>query len=395
MSELSDLFRPLVDRVPPGPSVEELTGRVVRRRRRRRVRRAAGASIAVAVAVVAAVTLGTRNGSVHKIIVGNSPPATVDIGPAMLPGIVGPPGAQVVSYGNASMLVPSSWTLQEPTVCAGDQSFSEINPGPGYSPPGSCIVPPAMIPAHYARLRDDPTNPNGSQLQPQPTVTFNGHRATVSRCAPTANCTAGLVTFAFPDLGVHLRVDAADAKSIASTIRFSPRYLVLAAQKRPVTIPPDWSTVTYDGIQVRVPASWPVRQLGNSHPGPDACGSRTFFAAPVVDVGPGTNQGLPCQTAYDLMAPVPPRLPVVDGVWIHPSIAPLQGGTVLRAVPTRVLLAPSTRQTAAPAALNSPALPLLVLVTTNSQGQRIELDVGLGNNPVIAAAIIASINQSP
>ena len=108
-------------------------------------------------------------------------------------------------------------------MCAGDQSFSEINPGPGYSPPGSCIVPPAMVPAHYAQLSGYPAARSGSQLQPQPTVTFNGHRATVSGCPPAASCTAGLVTFAFPDLGVYLRVDAADARSIASTIRFSPR----------------------------------------------------------------------------------------------------------------------------------------------------------------------------
>ena len=69
MNELSDLLQPLVDLMPPGPSVDELTQRVKARRRRRKLGFSGVVAVVIAAAALAvALLVPTRFGRKVEVV---------------------------------------------------------------------------------------------------------------------------------------------------------------------------------------------------------------------------------------------------------------------------------------------------------------------------------------
>jgi hypothetical protein len=269
-----------------------------------------------------------------------------------------------VNYGNASIVVPASWRTLLPgvTTCAEDVVLLG-------SAAGSCGPAQPGGPTSFAHLQALPTRlPRGTSQ------TINGHTAIV--LAPSD----GSRTYVFPGLGVELEVAGPDAYSIARSIGWSSRYMVLHDEGE-VDIPPSWGTTSYQGVAVRLPRSWPLAKVGPAE-GEPGCGAD--FYRPTLFEGPPFFQ--------PICPPVLAEPPLVDGVWLqggaglNQAQATADGYTALSGTRTKVYFA----QGQDPMGL----LPFLHLLVVTGYGSLVALDVGLGPDPMVAAAIIASITAA-
>ena len=147
-----------------------------------------------------------------------------------------------------------------------------------------------------------------------------------------------------------------------------------------VSIPADWGTTSYDGVAVRLPRSWPLAKVGSAE-GELGCGA-DFLTSKLVE-GP---------VFVHICGLVSAEPPLVDGVWLQGASALDQaqatagGYTVLRSTPTKVYLA----QGQDPLGL----VPFLHLLVVTGTGNLDAMDVGLGPDPTVAAAIVASITAT-
>ncbi|MGH3599656.1 MAG: hypothetical protein ACRDQH_05155, partial [Pseudonocardiaceae bacterium] len=138
-----------------------------------------------------------------------------------------------------------------------------------------------------------------------------------------------------------------------------------------------WKTVRYQGIQVRVPADWPVRA-------PSAC---TVVPTAPPRVGMGPPSGALCEVqAY--------RQPAGDGLAMTPvartadgsAAVPPAGGVKTLSGPPTSELAVSLFDTPGPG--NGSSIGAFLAVADNSM----TVTVGLGVDPTIAEAVIDSIS---
>jgi len=129
--------------------------------------------------------------------------------------------------------------------------------------------------------------------------------------------------------------------------------------------------VSYRGVQVDVPASWPVvdgmHTAGCGEPFP---GKPTAYVGPNLG-GPGAMAGCPF---IDLR-----RLPRRDGVWLQPGIAPSNARTVTTRSGT-VVRAPGRSEL-------GPFLQVWF--------HRISIQIEIGRDPRVARAIFNSIGYAP
>jgi hypothetical protein len=201
--------------------------------------------------------------------------------------------------------------------------------------------------------------------------TINGHTAIV------VGPSDGRRTYAFPGLGVELEVAGPDDYSIAHSIGWSSRNMVLHDVGE-VDIPPSWSTTSFQSISVRLPRSWPLAKVGPAEGEP---GCVADFYRPTLFEGPPFFQ--------PMCPPVSGAPPLVDGVWlqggagVNQAQATADGYTALRGTRTKVYFA----QSQDPMGLH----PQLHLLVETGYGNLDAIDVGLGPDPRVAAAIIASI----
>ncbi len=310
---------------------------------------------------------GSRSRTISS---GDAETTTLDTAPTGTTTPV-PAGHIRVNYGNASIVVPNKWQIFQPGVTTCDSSPIENVVLLGNAALGgpSCGSGASRASTSFAHLQGLPARtPNG------PHRTINGQAAIVL-AAPAS----GIATYAIPALGVELEVEGAQAASIVPSLGWSSRYLALHPQT-PVTIPQGWGTATYDGVTIRLPRTWPLTKVGPAQ-GEPGCGAD--FSSPQLLEGPvfGHTCGLSLGPA-----------PLSDGVWLQgPSgmnEAELAGPgyTSLRTTPTRVFLDDSQD----PMGVN----PLLHLLAIGRGGAVDAIDVGLGPNPDVAAAIIASITAA-
>ncbi|HWG72996.1 MAG TPA: hypothetical protein VG184_02960 [Acidimicrobiales bacterium] len=281
-------------------------------------------------------------------------------------------GYMRVDYANASIVVPASWKTLLPgvTTCGPNATKDAVLLGGAAEGGPSCGPGQAAAPTSFARLQAIPARlPAGT---PQ---TINGQAATV--VPPT---TPGAPpTYVFPRLGVELEVAGPQTNSIVASIGWSTRYLVLHPPTA-LTVPHGWGTATYQGVTIRLPRSWPLTKVGHAQ-GEPGCGAD--FSTPELLEGPVFAHS--CAVSLG-----PP--PSVDGVWLqgHTGTTETQLGAgryeALRSAPTKVFLDDSADPMGAD--------PLLHLLVVTRSGSVNGIDVGLGPDPAVAQAIIASITAT-
>jgi hypothetical protein len=274
-----------------------------------------------------------------------------------------PAGDMRVNYGIASIVVPASWRTLLPGWATCVEAVVFLG-----SAAGSCGPAQPGRPTSFAHLQALPTAfPRGTSQ------TINGHTAVV--LAPSD----GSRTYVFPGLGVELKVAGSDAYRIAHSIGWSSRDMVLNDMAH-VGIPPSWGTTIYEGVAVRLPRSWPLAKVGPAE-GEPGCGA-DFFTPKLLE-GP---------VFFHTCGLVSAEPPLVDGVWLqggaglNQAQATADGYTALSGTRTKVYFA----QGQDPMGL----LPFLHLLVVTGYGSLDALDVGLGPNPMVAAAIIASVTAT-
>lgn len=354
--------------------------RTVRARRRRH-----GAVLSAVVLAVGGIAAGlavsaSSGGSTERVSTGPVPAGA----PASGAGVT-PPGFVRVDYGRASIAVPAGWKVITPgeTVCPAFDDvvlLDDVQAGSGC--PGMTGGP--GLHSSYAGLVGLSGPPAAGAR-----VEVNGHPGV--RLPAVAE--PGSERFAYPDLGVVLTVAGPQAAAIAGSVGWSAQHLAVHPAG-PAGVPAGWKTVSYAGLDLRVPPSWPVSRVAVHQADPGVCGPPEFDGPQVYE---GSGQISPS---------CPPIIPSVtagvDGVWIRHyrgSTAQLRptGSQPLGISGLQVVELPQ------PSGYAQPVLRLVVLPSTSrspgvsSTGPpvAVSIDIGLGPDPSTASRILASLSTLP
>jgi hypothetical protein len=196
----------------------------------------------------------------------------------------------------------------------------------------------------------------GGSVPHGPTRTIHGYRVVEIRSH----------FYAVPALDVTIELQGHVPSAVLTSIGPSPEAIVLAAgPAQPV--PGGWRLVSYRGVEVDVPSTWPT--VASSHV---AFCTGPFGSAPTAFVGPQPTDVPSCP------AVLPEDDPHYNGVWLTP-------GADLGS-PSRSITTPSGQHLRLATATWDQVTPLLFL---SYRGETIEL--GLGPDPDIARAVLDSI----
>ena len=267
-----------------------------------------------------------------------------------LQAVNGPAGWQPADFNEIRVWVPPTWAVDSPSSGGCSDSGQDILLVATNTVTFSC---PLVTPGATATVLPGIALPPGT---PTRTTVLNGLRALSPVSQP-----AGRHVVAFPELDATVTIPDGAPPGLLASIGPSPEGLVLASG--PVTPPPsDWRTVSYHGVQLNVPGSWP--SIDGNHGGP--CGN---FLNPEVLVGPNTLNVASC-----------PAVPEgqqhgEDGLWLTPAA----GGTL----PTRTIPAPIGGTMVTDAANTTPMIDLVYQV--------VSIQLGMGPDPAIARTIFRSI----
>ena len=225
-----------------------------------------------------------------------------------------------VDYGNAQVSVP---------------------PGAVISSNG-CPDPGAPVTVHLGRqpagVFNCPLEPAGVTV-----VTLESLPAGWSTSGLAAHAVNGIEEFSkvndvveaeelVPSLGVEVQASGPLASRVLGTLTRSPRGVVLAGGRTP-RVPRSWHRVTFGGLSVAVPATWPVQHTTDEgtpcerqppwEPGPVAgAGSQPIV---ILDAGQGPLPSCPATAPAQVDQPVEPAK---DGLVIDPGpVGPLSGAT--------------------------------------------------------------------
>jgi len=173
-----------------------------------------------------------------------------------------PKGWVPIAFGDAQISVPPTWYASYSTVCDFPHAPGSVfvgRTGYGFCPPYSVKGVPVVY------------------LAPEP----SGEHVTGSRQVVNGLVVVRLVHNSFnsdyviPALGVQLTLDGANAQRVLSTLTISPRALVLAKGVVP-RVPSLWQKLSFAGVEVSVPPSWPVTRTDWD------CGQSNFGSAVVI-----------------------------------------------------------------------------------------------------------------
>ena len=367
MREIEDAAAQLVAHpVRPPTPVTVLARRV--RARRRSLGAAVSAVVVLAGGVSAGLAVAASEGSrLEQVSTGPAPGASTPAG-----GGVTPPGFVRVDYGQASIAVPYGWKVLSgsESLCP---SINDVVLLGRAQTGGGCPPNPAGGPSRsYARLA-----PLSAQAASGAGVEINGHSGIQ---LPASVSTAG-DEIAFPGLGVILSVNGPQATTIVTSIGWSQQYFVLHPVG-PVSVPASWHTITYAGLEVRVPPTWPVRHLGRQDTDPGICGPAEFRTPQVYEGEGGVFPSCPPS--------VPTVMAGVDGLWIrgYQSTTPLTppaGALSIGQAGGRVLTIPDSSSVY--------VQPVLRVLARPSAGAAfVSIDIGLGSDPLTASRVLASLS---
>jgi hypothetical protein len=316
--------------------------------------------------VFAVLTLASCGGTTEAPTAARTGPAPISSGtttprppPLTVDGEVTPAGWVPLDYGDAQISVPTSWTLLafgcpvsaegsvflsgispiEKVVCATKGNFVELGPGPA-----DAAGPASLV--------------NGIKV-------YESHGE-----------------WSVPSLGVQLTLVGSLSARVLHTLTHSPRSIALAPGPL-AEAPPSWRRVSYGGISVAVPASWPVQKV-----------SRWFIDCIPSDLTILPNTSVVLNGGATVIAmgcPVYSMFPVAapkDGLVIEPGpYGPLQGdptfGPCLHI--NGVIACPTT---------NFPNSVLDLAVHIPHHTRPVAVEIGLGGSGVVARTILDSITAS-
>lgn len=270
-----------------------------------------------------------------------------------------PAGDRQISFGYASIDVPSGWHTSI-LACGGSDQTVYLGAFGSTSPRCS---PQGRLPSSYAALDELTETPKPGQP-----VTVNGHHGTL-------NQNNGQQTYDFTDLHVQLTLSGPQSGAILASLGWSPLYFVLHDEGS-ASLQLAGRTYRFQGLQVTVPASWPAWKVGVGVGREPGCGA-DFVNGPEVLVG--VPFMISC--ALEMGAPA-----ATDGVWLsgRDRYSNQPDGTVIAVNHGMPIYASVPDPT-------GNYEPELAIEVRNPDGQILAATVGLGPDPTVAEAVIQSI----
>jgi hypothetical protein len=382
MTDLEELFRPLIEegaryREPIETIETRARARDSLRRSRRRAQYRFGAGLmAVALITAAVAVVSTRRDAGS----GRSSPLVTTTPTSTGVALTVPPGWHTYDYGLARISVPPDFNAVSGNGCgAPDGPLLEMqsaadNTAPvcGHDP--AVVLSPIGAPADFEPLGlagsvngiDYFSVPSHCPPQPVPPSTS---APTASVCTPSVWVPALHVTILF---AFNHRDRVADIAAIIDTLNYSTYARMVQQPFAPA--PASWKTIALGGYSVRVPTGWRVVDLDKNH---------GFCSPDRNTVYLGVNDAGSC-------------------AFVGGSISPPHDSLQLSLVPTDHFGTPSTdpRSTVLHhnglTLIQSPASGPLVyeLGFVVEGGPRpIQLDLGLGLDPVVTRGILGSLKM--
>jgi hypothetical protein len=282
-----------------------------------------------------------------------------------------PKGWDPVDFGEAQISVPPSWVIS-------------LDPCFFLQPAGTAYLRLANSPSYNC----PPKSQDEVDLLPLPVPAPNTrtelaheiHGLDLYSASPDA---PGDTAWLAPSLRVELILKGPLSTRVLDTITLSPRVVALAGPERsPPPVPSSWHRVSFGGISVAVPPSWPVETSSDWSFGCSPL-DLTITTSSVV-MNSGVESGTPACTGTPFH-----RIPLPkDGVVIDPGpYGPLPGdsgfGTCIHV--SSVTACPTT----------SDIYGALVLeLHTPSRIKPVAIDIGLAGDGVIAQTILDSIRAA-
>ena len=133
-------------------------------------------------------------------------------------------------------------------------------------------------------------------------------------------------TIDLPAEGLQLSAQG-DGRQILATVGYSSLQAVLKLAK-PVDVPMSWKAVRFDGLQAKVPSSWPVEVVTNRETEPAVCGLQVFYSPQVYLGDSGGVHPCPMVSVSDrgTMSSSAGQLPpAVNGLWIESRLTETTG----------------------------------------------------------------------
>lgn len=219
------------------------------------------AMVAAIVILITALVLGFRTSSSGSTGV---PPVPVDIGAT-------PHGWLPVDYGDLQISVPQTWAMGIP-LCNGDMylvAYSNANRSASNT---ACSTAGAV---DFVRLSN--YRACSDTAQSEGACGLVSGRSVANGIGMYRKLNAN--TWIVPELDASITVFGPVAMQVLRTVTYSPRMDVLARGSAP-PIPSSWRRVSFEGISVAVPASWPIKNWSDV-----ICSYRPLFFESSVYLG--------------------------------------------------------------------------------------------------------------
>ena len=374
---------------------EQIHARVRRRQRRRRLLLAGVPTVLVAGLVAGTLALTLRQPSTStpaaspaRPPLGQVPRSPSSAGSDSLAPSFGVDGPQA-SAGVAGGPAPERAAAWIP-VAYGDAQVS-VPPGSAVGQ-GPCASPSAPVTVFLSvgQVGSCPNEPTGLtivRIQPMspptgetaPTAIINGIPVSPGYGSPST------LWYSVPALGVTVDGTGPLARQVLETLARSPRALAVGAGRSPRT-PASWHRVSFEGVSVAVPGSWPVQRVAGvrSGCGPDftlrdATGNHPSEPVAVLSLG----KSMPAFSCPAYGGPVPVIAPV-DGVVVNGGAqGALLGTTGSRRCPTRAGLRVCM--------VSGAPYGVLVLSVTSKDGKTMAVEIGLAGDGHMARTILFSL----
>jgi hypothetical protein len=312
------------EQVTPGDDVPgRIRERVHRRQRQRRVLLGAAPTACLLIAALAFVAVGGSGGgnrsssSAASTSAPTDNPPSLHRSPAPANGSTRPPVAGGPAFAAQSPV--ASGTMAQAGWVPIDDGNVQISVPPGaVISTGACPSPGAPVTVHLspppAGVFNCPFEPVGVTtvtIEPLPAGTSTAglsssrvHGVTVFPNFGSPGSGAELV----PSLGAEVQASGPEASAILGTLTTSPRTVALSGGHAP-PVPGSWRRVTFGGLSVAVPTSWPVQHapvVGTPCALEPVWESRTVIGsdgrpAVILDTGPTS----PPQEHCAALAPAP------------------------------------------------------------------------------------------
>jgi hypothetical protein len=292
-----------------------------------------------------------------------------------------PAGWVPVAYGDAQVSVPASFSVYYTgsDTCGLNLPTSSLFIGPDTLVSAPCDV--ARARPNRTVVRIVPANGVPSPYDKGKPLTINGFRAFPVPARRGYN-------YYVPLLGVEASATGPMAKRVLATLTRSPRAVALAKGPTPA-VQSDWQTMTFEGLAVAAPSSWPVTRTSDNHGIGQPCSTPgvTLWLPGVVlstDVKP-----------YIYLCPAPVRPPgpqaPQEGIQVDAGSHTLSQWNLHIVFSKHCLSLHSL--TACPAT-SLPYSILVLKVTVPGRSQPVYVSIGLAGNGMVARTILYSLKEA-